>query len=363
MSSAVTAQTSANGSGRAKKRLSVALLVALSLNLVVIGAGGYVLNSKLNRAHHSLLTKIVNDSAGLTSHLAELKANAHPVGPAYSFRSVPEIDPPPYESSGSYLDLTPKAIAPDGFDPNGVALFYRSEISGFGYHPAHAAEYGLKQFDGYGETGDQLFLQAARNQADYFVSAMDPGTGALYYDFEYAIEGHEALKAPWGSAAAQGEAISLLTRIYSVTNEPKYLEAARLAMRPLQVKVEDGGLLQDFLGHPYYEEYPTAVPTYSLSGFMFALVGLLDLSQIADDATAKRLYLEGIGTLRFCLPFYDINGISLYWLSDRSGTLASLGISEQSHLIHITQLQAINQFEHDDLFDYYIDRWISYVDF
>lgn len=160
---------------------------------------------------------------------------------------------------------------------------------------------------------------------------------------------------------AQGQVISLFVRIYSVSNDNQYIEAAKLAMQSLTRKVEDGGLCADFFGYTYYEEYPTSPASYTLNGFMFTLIGLHDLYSVIEDEQTKELYDKGIETLEYCLPFYDSIGVSLYHLGHLTDENLSLHYSEKYHRIHIIQLRTINQFENNETLEYYANRWENYV--
>ena len=169
------------------------------------------------------------------------------------------------------------------------------------------------------------------------------------------------MKAPWSSAMAQGQVISLFSRMYHISKDKTYLAAAQLAMKPLTIDVKDGGLCADFFGHPYYEEYPTIPASYTLNGFMFTLIGLHDLYSISNDKQAKQLYNDGVETLGYCLPFYDSTGISLYHLGHLTEKNLPLHTSEKYHNIHVAQLKIINQFENNATFMYYSERWENYV--
>jgi len=289
---------------------------------------------------------------------AKLKSRT---GPWYAFPVKPNAITAKYDPTRRYYSMGGSYPMREPKDQNGVAWIYRKEIDGFSYHPVSIAQYGLGQFSNYVGTQKKVFLEEARLQADYFLRSIDRSTGEYKYDFDYKHPFHEVLEAGWASAMAQGLAISLLVRFYDQTGDEEYLETCRLAMKPLMVPVKDGGLLADFFGHPFYEEYPTESPSFTLNGFMFTLIGLLDLWIVAKDQTAKRLFDEGMNTLIFALPFYDANGISMYWLSHLAGIEVPVRVDPQYHMTHIRQLQTINQFAQSSLIDYYIRAWSEYV--
>src|SRR5205823_4361220 len=138
-------------------------------------------------------------------------------------------------------------------------------------------------------------------------------TGAWPYHFDFWVGGMGVtLRQPWPSAMAQGEAISLLTRLGHVTGDRRFARAARRALAPLARPVWAGGVLAHLGDHPFFEEYPTNPPSFALNGFMFTLVGLYDLGQ--DSPAARRLFLVGMRTLEANLHLYDTGGISAYHL-------------------------------------------------
>ena len=268
-----------------------------------------------------------------------------------------------YDSTKQYFSYTKQDLQKQDTvlkDDNGIALTkYKDESR---YNPVTISQYGLKQYSNYIETGDNQYYDKAKIQADYLINVQDKETGKFYYDYDFKVSGtNQTLKAPWSSAMAQGQVISLLVRIYSVSGDKKYIEASKLAMKPLTISVQDGGLKADFFGYDYYEEYPTIPESYTLNGFMFTLIGLYDLYNVTGDTQAQELYNKGIETLEYCLPFYDSTGISLYHLAHLTDRNLPLHYSESYHTIHIIQLKTLDQIENNSTFKYYINRWEGYV--
>jgi len=343
---------------------TIAILALLCALLVVTVVGGLLLNRKLNRSHLAQLRRESSASAHMIHRIEEVRIaqlSTRASRPQYEFDTWASISPSPYDPRGKYFLWDAVEPISDTKDAHGVHLIHRAELEGGSHHPVAISQYGLGQFGNYVATGEQAFLEEARAQADYLAGSIDPDSGMFWYDFDFPVRYNEKLSTPWGSAMAQGEAISLLMRFYALTGDESYLTASRLALLPLTVGVPDGGLRADLFGHPYYEEYPTRLPTFTLNGFMFALIGLYDLWAIGGDKTAKDMFEAGIETLVFCLPFYDLDGISLYWLSHIHGQGVPLHFSSKYHLIHVKQLHVFNQLHPDKTIDFYLNRWIGYV--
>ena len=339
-----------------KEIIIVSILILVILSIIVNLIMGLWFNNKLNLMNRNWLNEIANyqevDVSGVTIKNTTKKFDFPPL--------VPELKN--YNAKTEYISYSANYFEenPVPTDENGVRQVIVNQNKE--YNPVAIAQYGLNQYGDWINTSQQKYYDSAKIQADYLLETQDKKNGKFYYNFDFQVGGtNQTLKAPWSSAMAQGQAISLLARIYYISKDEKYLEAAKLAMKPLTVDVEDGGLCADFFGYPYYEEYPTVPASYTLNGFMFTLVGLHDLYSITEDKQAKKLYDDGIKTLDYCLPFYDSIGISLYHLGHLTDKNLPLHTSEKYHNIHIRLLRIINKWENNATFMYYADKWEGYV--
>ena len=192
------------------------------------------------------------------------------------------------------------------------------------YNPATAAMCGLNEFNYFLVTGDANRLAYAERVAAWLVRRQDRTSGAWLYDFDFDLQAvGTTLRAPWPSALAQGLAISLLVRVYTVTGEPAYLGSAKLAARPFTVDAQQGGVVSYLDGHPFYEGLPTNPPNFALEDLATSLIGLYDLKEAEDERTtrsrrpplAERLFDRGIRTLRATVALFDVPGKgSVYFL-------------------------------------------------
>ena len=327
----------------------ILILLAIIINVIM----GFWFNYKLNRMNSNLYKEINNSVQTSSKNIESKKFNFGPL----------LAEQPNYDATTQYLFYSNSVLQEEDNqtkDDDGVALTkYTQE---WVHNPVTIAQYGLEQYSNYIETSNQEYYKKAKIQADYLLKIQDKENGKFYYNYNFKVGGtNQTMKAPWSSAMAQGQVISLFARMYYVSKDKTYLEAAQLAMKSLTIDVEDGGLCADFFGHPYYEEYPTIPASYTLNGFMFTLIGLHDLYSISGDKQAKQLYDDGIETLEYCLPFYDSTGISLYHLGHLTDKNLPLHTSEKYHNIHVAQLKIINQFENNATFMYYSERWENYV--
>jgi len=326
----------------------ILIILAIIINVIM----GFWFNHKLNRMNSNLYKEINNSAQNNSGDARSKKFNFGPL----------IAEQPNYDVKTEYLFYTTEYLKDENVekDKDGVRLVRHNNE--YQYNPVSIAQYGLNMYGNYIQTSNQEYYEKAKIQADYLLKIQDKKNGKFYYNYDFKVGGtNQTMKAPWSSAMAQGQVISLFSRMYHISKDKTYLAAAQLAMKPLTIDVKDGGLCADFFGHPYYEEYPTIPASYTLNGFMFTLIGLHDLYSISNDKQAKQLYNDGVETLEYCLPFYDSTGISLYHLGHLTEKNLPLHTSEKYHNIHVAQLKIINQFENNATFMYYSERWENYV--
>jgi hypothetical protein len=164
----------------------------------------------------------------------------------------------------------------------------------------------------------------------------------------------ERLSPPWISALGQGGVLSVLTRAYALSGDERYMPAARQAMKPFEISVSQGGVQARFPdGGVGFEEYLWPKPKIVLNGFITSLVGLHDLGEVAGEAHATDLLMQGVRSLASNLHCYDRGYWSTY---DLTGHVAS----ESYHLYHIMQLWALYEMTDCDIFKEYSSMWPGY---
>jgi hypothetical protein len=222
-------------------------------------------------------------------------------------------------------------------------------------NPALIAQYGLWAYSRFLAAQTRSSRATVLHAANWLVRKQRRN-GSWIYLFEDPYPGGELgnLEPPWSSALAQGQAMSLLERAYRITGRRAYLASAIRGLRPLERPVRDGGLRRCFGGNcrlPFFEEAPSAEPSLILNGFMFALVGLYDLSTVAPSSEAGSLYRAGRLTLHVALPRYDHHGLATYDL------LTHRIANAKYQAIHIYLLQALDSLSRDHRFTFYARRW------
>jgi hypothetical protein len=253
-----------------------------------------------------------------------------------------------------------KADYPGAYDPAGIPLLdYHGKI-GPQYNPIAIAQYGLGNYNLFRRTADPTRRDRVRLIADWLCSHLEKNPHGLsvwnhHFDWEY----RDTLRAPWYSALAQGQGISLLVRAHREFAEPRYLEAAQLALASFYKSVDEGGVaFTDNQGDLWFEEYIVSPPTHILNGFIWAAWGIYDYVLTTQDPSAQDLFARAVQTLLHNLDRFDLGFWSLY---EQSGTRLPMVASPFYHRLHIVQLRIMHALTGEDKFAQVADRWESYA--
>lgn len=198
--------------------------------------------------------------------------------------------PLPYQLSAPVTKAVPVPSAPDG-----VPL---RVIAGTAYeHPSNQAVWGLQQLESYRLVADPFYLERARAAAQHLVDNSVASRGALWfpYPFDFTVGGDPSvlMPAPWYSAMAQGEALSLFVRLWAVTGDPTWRQAAEQTLASLSEGPQAGLPWVSFVdttGHLWLEEYPRDPTSRServLNGSIFGLYGLYDYLRLVPESAAS----------------------------------------------------------------------------
>lgn len=280
-----------------------------------------------------------------------------------------------YDHKGQYLDYSSGAYRESArvkFDQAGIPKLKFGEQ--FFYHPVAIAQYALKKWGGIineKNTGyEKEFLDGANK-----LVAIQKENGALPYNFEwrYYLSG-ETYKPGWVSAMAQGQALSVFSRAYYMTRDPKWLKAGKKTFRFLITPKEKGGVMSDLsdLDHSLedyvvFEEYLSTPDNYTLNGYMFTLLGIYDWLKLCQEinhpsAIPEYYWKQGLRTLRNILPLYDIGGISSYDLGHYTFGKEFPHVAARYHKVHIVLLRTLTAITGDAEFERIERKWTGYVE-
>lgn len=309
--------SSETATGSLSKNRTGALLTLLVVALAVLGIA-------IDARDHSIELKAGNEpmSAGLP-----FSVRLHP----YAVLDAPD----PYAGPLAPIDDGP-------VDASGVrvAVIDNHLVD----HPVAQAQYALALLNGYNLTGDRQRLALARRQADRLLERAVSQDGAIYfpYPFDFDLhEGPDVMLAPWYSAMAQGQALSVFVRLVE-SGETTYRAAAD---RTFASFLQPGRtVLVDRDGYYWPEEYPGDPPDRTFNGMVFALYGLVDYQRLTGDADAKLLIQATLTTVNHVLPGIRVpGGISRYCLAH---AVQDAGY----HAIHIRQLEMLSRLTGDPSF-------------
>jgi len=265
----------------------------------------------------------------------------------------------PGELGEYYMPFLAKADYSGHYDSRGIPMLDYHGAIGLQYNPIAIAQYGLGNYNYFRRTGSQERKDKFLNVADWLVENLEEtvyGTKIWYHHFDW--EYRDTLKAPWYSALAQGQGISMLVRAYDETGEDKYLKAAEEAFGTFTLDMKKGGVVYtDDDGDVWFEEYLVDPPTHILNGFIWASWGIYDYWLATKDPIASELFSSAVKTLASNLKNYDIGFWSLY---EQSGTRIKMIASSFYHSLHIIQLRVFYKITGKQIFRRYANRWLRF---
>ncbi len=217
------------------------------------------------------------------------------------------------------------------------------------------AQYGLGCHERWILGEGEEWLQAALAAGRFLVESQErDGSWLNQRSFEHTFP----LRAPWRCGMAQGEAASLLVRLYLEAGEERFADAARLGLEPLDRPREEGGVGAWLDGSVWPEEYPTDPASYVLNGAIFAWWGMRDVGLGLRDASATSAFERGVDTLAANVGRFDTGWWSIYSLYPHPVKPIA---SSFYHLLHITQLEAMQMLSPRAAIEETRRRWVGYL--
>jgi heparosan-N-sulfate-glucuronate 5-epimerase len=282
------------------------------------------------------------------------------------WHETPEINQrASFERLGEYYMLfREKAHYAGHFDASGIPLLDYHGTIGLQYNPIAIAQWGLANYNIFGETREPARKKAVLKSAEWLAENLERNSHGLWvwnhhFDWEY----RDLLKAPWYSGLAQGQGVSLLLRAHGISGDRKYKDAADAAFVSLTRPISDGGVLfEDADRNLWIEEYVVDPPTHILNGFIWALWGVFDYALATSDRAAQEVFARGVETLRRSLTAYDTGYWSLYELTaTTAASKLKMIASPFYHRLHTVQLRVMTEMTGDDCFSAVAKRWEQYA--
>ena len=259
-----------------------------------------------------------------------------------------------------YMLFAEKADYQGAYDASGIPqLDYHGQI-GLQYNPIAIAQYGLGNYNLWRRTADPTRKMKFFLAADWLCSHLEPNpSGLSVWNHHFNWEYRDTLRAPWYSALAQGQGISLLVRAHKESLDSRYIDAAQRALASFYQPMDEGGVaFTDESGDLWFEEYIVRPPTHILNGFIWASWGIYDYLLATEHPSARELFSRAVRTMLHNLDRYDLGFWSLY---EQSGTRLPMVASPFYHQLHIVQLRVMHRLTHEARFAEVADRWERYT--
>ncbi|WDZ85202.1 D-glucuronyl C5-epimerase family protein [Micromonospora cathayae] len=213
------------------------------------------------------------------------------------------------EADLPYRDEAPAPRYDSGpHDEDGVRLFlWQGQLYD---HPVAQAGYGFDNLVSYRNTGDRFFLDRAIAQARRNLDRRVVSRDAWWYPypFEFSRCDGGTIQAPWYSAMAQGQLLSLFVWLYELTGDPEWRLAADRTFASLDLAPQLGVPWVSWVdpsGQLWLEEYPTSGTVQGervFNGQILALFGVYDYWRITRAPAAVALFDGAATTMRRYVP-------------------------------------------------------------
>jgi len=247
------------------------------------------------------------------------------------------------------------------YDDNLIPLHnYKGKLN---YHPVFLAQKGLRYVDVYHTTHEVKYLETAEKIANKLLSiSLQIKSSAFFpYMFDFPLHGYveDTMYAPWYSGMAQGQALSLFSRLYEITHDDFFLKVSgkifnSFSLSHYNIKGEPWVTCVDSNGYLWFEEYPNAPAAYTLNGMIFALLGIYDYYRITEDIEVENMLMGSILTIKDNINKFRVEGgISHYCL--RHPAVRSVSY----HKVHIRQLKMLYKITGDNYFLEMSKKFIS----
>jgi len=224
------------------------------------------------------------------------------------------------------------------------------------YHPVNLFQRCFALLDIYRRTDNRDYLETAERYINRLWKESMQFDSAAYFPYrrDYYVNQQEEgfLPSPWFSGMAQGEGLGVMTRAFILTGDSTYLDYAHRIFKSflrLRGEAEPWTVFICDRGCYWVEEYPTAEPSMTLNGFIFAIYGLYDYFQLTKSEEAEEILKRSLSTIKNYLPSFRRPGRPSYY------GLTFGHFAADYHRIHIGQLRDLEKFTNDPFFGAWAD--------
>lgn len=255
-----------------------------------------------------------------------------------------------------YIDMRPARIHYEdniysgGFDDDGVPT---CGINGEQvYLPVNIAQYGFMLHADYLENPDTNTLKVLHACINRLIDISSEYKNSLVWWHNFKNEKYN-IPAPWASAMAQGEIISLFLRYYQVTNDSYYLELALKTYQFLLFEDKEISVREiDEDGNLWFQEYPSKPSSYVLNGFVYTVFGLFDLFRVTELPQVKKDLNASLKTLIENIHRFDAG----YWSYYDLDKYELVRFYYQQN-VHVPQMEILYLLTGEPIFKKYKLKW------
>lgn len=253
---------------------------------------------------------------------------------------------------GEHLAFNAETIVPPyGQLENGV--FKWSHNGSWVDHPVGQAQYVVNMLRNYRIDPLQQYLDVAIANANRLLELAVRHQGAVFfpYPFDFWLHGRGTMQAPWYSGMAQGIALSGFVRLYEITGDNRWLQAAHETYASFKVTRDSGGpwVTSTDRGLLWFELYPWQPLDHTYNGHNFAMYGLYDYWRITGSAEAHALVMGGLTTsMRVSETVRVPGGVMNYCIA--ASCLERTVRNPGYHLVVIGQMVQLFKYTRDERF-------------
>lgn len=266
--------------------------------------------------------------------------------------ATPYSDRPPVDVHSTTIKL----------DSTGLLIYKRRDTGARADHPVAYSQYGISALLEYDRTGKTIWLDRAVRHGKQLIAMRTERSGAWWYPYRFPWTYQQrTLSAPWYSAMAQGQALSLFVRLAEETGAAQWETAADRTWATFTQRYAKGAPWSSLVidDHLYFEEYAgNQLPLTVLNGQIFAMFGLYDYWRHRGGDAKVASFLDGGATtvLERMMPAVRVPGGVSYYCVQAVYCQTSRWQNEKYHVIHSWQLDTLTRLTGDDRFSQWATR-------
>ena len=260
----------------------------------------------------------------------------------------------------AYADRPPVSINEAEVDQAGLRIYNLRSTGERHDHPVVYAQYGLTTLLEYERTGDPMWLERTIVNAERLIEMSVDRDGAAWFPYGFNWTYLErTLPAPWWSGMAQGQALSLFSRLAAINEEdPRWARAAEGTfesfLQPYSETQPWSSIVID--DHLWFEEYAGEQPPLMvLNGHIFAMFGLYDYFELTRDDRAVVLFRGGAATVLEIMPRIRVPGGVSYYCVQPDYCNQEIWQNVGYHPIHSWQLESLGSMTGEPRFSEWAD--------